>query len=268
MLRNQAGRFRQDLLFTFENEWPTYWDLSPAYVASFRFGGAFRLGGGVQFNHFIPVDGKITDPRNENVRYVYARTPGGNDSDTAYVAFKGIKLMGNFAFDPKALMGGSGIGSLLGPEDLKIYGEAAVLGLDRDKAHDDLYGPIPKRMPVMIGCNLPAFRFLDRMAVELEYYGAPWVDDPTIFEHTRSSRLTPIPKRSALDTNTVNDNLKWSLYASKTISGHVKISAQAASDHSRPGIFTGYGEAAPPRNEVPFFSPSEWYWVTRIAYFF
>jgi hypothetical protein len=52
------------------------------------------------------------------------------------------------------------------------------------------------------------------------------------------------------------------------VSGHVKISAQAASDHYRPGIFTGYGEAAPPKNEVPFFSPSDWYWMTKLAFFF
>jgi len=264
-LGNEVGRFKQDLLFTFENEWPTYWDLSPAYVASYRFGGAFRLGGGVQLNHFIPVDAKVTDPGTDNVKYKFPKSPGSNDSDSAYVAFRGVKLMGNFAFDPKVLIGGMGS---LGPEDLKLYGEVAVLGLDRDRAHDDLYGPITKRMPMMVGFNLPAFGYLDRLNVEAEYYGAPWVDDPTIFEHSRSSRLTPIPKRSALDTNTTKDNIKWSIYASKTLSGHVKISAQAASDHYRPGIFAGYGEGAPPKNEVPFLSPAEWYWMTKIAFFF
>lgn len=269
-LGHEAGRFKQDLLFTFENEWPTYWDLSPAYVASYRFGArrfgdAFRLGGGVQANHFIPVDAKVTDPENDNVKYKFPKSPGSHDSDSAYVAFKGVKLMGNFAFDPKVLLGGAGS---LGPEDLKLYGEVAVLGLDRDRAHEDLYGPIAKRVPMMIGFNLPAFGYLDRLNVEAEYYGAPWVDDPTIFEHTRGSRLTPIPKRSALDTNTTQDNFKWSIYASKTVAGHVKISAQAASDHFRPGIFAGYGADAPPKNEVPFFSPREWYWMTKIAYFF
>lgn len=265
----EAGRFKQDLLFTFENEWPTYWDLSPAYVASYRFGArrfgdAFRLGVGAQLNHFIPVDAKVTDPENDNVKYKFPKSPGSNDSDSVYVSFKGVKLMGNFAFDPKAWMGAGS----LGPEDLKLYGEVAVLGLDEDRAHNDLYGPIAKRMPMMIGFNLPAFGYLDRLNVEAEYYGAPWVDDPTIFEHTRGSRLTPIPKRSALDTNTAKDNIKWSVYAAKTIAAHVKISAQAASDHYRPGLFAGYGADAPPKNEVPFFSPKEWYWMTKIAFFF
>jgi hypothetical protein len=267
-LSHQVGGFQQDLLFTFENEWPTYWDLSPAYIAAYGFGATLHLGGGVQLNHFIPVDGKITDPQNDNVRYIYAKTSGGSDTDTVFVAFRGVKLMANFSFDPKALLGGLDGDGPLGPEDLKLYGEIAVLGLDRDRAHNDLYGPISKRMPMMIGFNLPACKYLDRLNVELEYYGAPWVDDPSIFEHTRTSRLTPIPKRSALDTNTTRDNFKWSIYASKIFAGHAKISAQAASDHFRPGIFTGYGEAAPPKNEVPFFSPKEWYWMTKIAFFF
>jgi hypothetical protein len=264
-INNRIGAFEQDLLLAFEDEWPTYWDASPAYVAAYRFGSVFRIGGGFQLNHFLPVDAKITDPKDGNVTYKFPKAPGSHDSDSAFVPFRGIKLMADFAFDPKALLGGPGP---FGPEDLKLYGEIAVLGLDRDRAHDDLYGPIAKRMPMMAGINLPAFGWLDRLGLELEYYGAPWVDDPSIFEHTRSSHLTPIPKRSALDTNTVRDNFKWSFYAAKTVAGHVRLSAQAASDHYRPGIFTGYGEAAPPKNEVPFFSPAEWYWVAKLAYFF
>lgn len=259
--------FEHDLLFTFENEWPTYWDVSPAYIAAYRFGGGQRIGGGVQLNHFLPVDAKITDPENANVTYKYPKGAGG-DSDSVFVSFRGVKLMADFAFDPKGLFGLDAGAGPFGPEDLKIYGEMAVLGLDRDRAHNDLYGPLSQRMPVMLGFNLPAFGFLDVLNVEGEYYGARWADDPTIFEHTRSSRLTPIPKRSALDTNTARDNFKWSIYAAKTLAGHLRISGQAASDHFRPGIFTGYGEAAPPKNEVPFNSPGEWYWTAKIAYFF
>jgi hypothetical protein len=267
-VNNRLGSFEQDLLLTFENEWPTYWDASPTYIAAYRFGEIFRIGGGVQLNHFLPVDGNITDPENENVKYRFPKGPGSSDSDSVFVSFRGVKIMANFSFDPKAWLGGSGNRGTLGPEDLKFYGEIAVLGLDRDRAHNDLYGPVSKRMPVMIGFNLPAFGYLDWLNLEGEYYGAPWVDDPTIFEHTRSSRLTPIPKRSAMDTNTTRDNFKWSIHASKTLAGRFRICAQAASDHFRPGIFTGYGEAAPPKKEVPFFSPGEWYWTARLAYFF
>jgi hypothetical protein len=121
---------------------------------------------------------------------------------------------------------------------------------------------------MMIGFNLPAFRFLDRLNVEFEYYGAPWVDDPTIYNHTSGNQPTPIPKKSGLDTNTTRDNMKWSVYASKVLVDHVKISAQVASDHFRPGIFQGYGDNNPPLNDAPFYSPAEWYWMAKIAYFF
>jgi hypothetical protein len=263
---HQAGSFEHDLLFTFDSDWFPYWDISPAYVAAYHFGKAARIGGGAQFYHYIPIDRKLTSQKTDWVRYI--DTTVHPAPETTFISFKGIKVMGNFEFDPKALMGYEEGSGSLGPEDLKIYGEAAILGLDGDKAHNALYGTLAKRMPMMIGFNLPAFKFVDRLNVEVEYYGAPWVDDPSIYNHTTGNQPTPIPRLSAADTNTTKDNIKWSIYASKVVSGHVKISAQAASDHFRPGFFTGYGDNAPPSNEVPFFSPKEWYWTGKIAYFF
>jgi hypothetical protein len=263
---NRLGMFEHDFLLTFDNDWYPYWDLSPAYIAALHFGKAARIGGGIQFYHYLPADSKLTMPKTEAVQYIDASDAAA--PETTFIAFKGIKVMANFAFDPKALVGWEEGGGILGPEDLKLYGEMAVLGLDGDRAHKDLYGPISRRMPMMIGFNLPAFRFLDRLNVEVEYYGAPWVDDPSIYNHTSGNQVTPIPKISGLDTNTTKDNLKWSVYASKVLADHVQISGQAASDHFRPGIFQGYGDNLPPLNEVPFFSPSEWYWMAKIAYFF
>jgi hypothetical protein len=263
---HQVGDFEHDLLFTFDSDWFPYWDISPAYVAAYHFGKVARIGAGAQLYHYLPIDSKLTSQKTDWVRYV--DTTVRSAPETTYISFKGIKVMGNFSIDPKAIMGYDEGSSSLGPEDLKIYGEAAILGLDGDKAHNDLYGPISKRMPMMIGFNLPAFKFVDRLNVELEYYGAPWVDDPSIYNHTTGNQPTPIPRLTGLDTNNTKDNIKWSIYASKVVSGHVKISAQAASDHYRPGFFQGYGDNSPPANEVPFFSPKEWYWTGKIAYFF
>lgn len=265
-LHNELGSFEHDLLLTFDTDWFPYWDLSPAYIAAYHFGKAARIGGGIQLYHYIPADSKLTSQKTLGVAYVDASNAAA--PETTYISFKGIKLMANFAFDPKALLGWEEGTSSLGAEDLKLYGEWALLGLDGDKAHNDIYGPISKRMPMMVGFNLPTFKFLDRLNVEVEYYGAPWVDDPTIYNHTSGNTVTPIPKISALDSNNTKDNIKWSVYASKIVAEHVKISAQVASDHFRPGIFQGYGDNNPPLNEVPFFSPSEWYWMTKLAYFF
>jgi hypothetical protein len=265
-LHNQLGMFEHDFLLTFDSDWYPYWDISPAYVASLHFGKAARIGGGAQFYHYIPADSKLTTPRTEAVRHIDNSNAAA--PETTFISFKGIKLMANFAFDPKALMGWEEGRGALGAEDLKLYGEVAILGLDGDKAHNDLYGPVSKRMPMMIGFNLPAFRLLDRLNVEVEYYGAPWVDDPSIYYHISGKDVTPIPKKSGLDTNNTKDNLKWSVYMSKVLADHVKISAQVASDHFRPGFFQGYGDNLPPLNNVPFFSPSEWYWTAKMAYFF
>lgn len=259
---HQSGFFEQDLLFSFDSDWFPYWDISPAYIAKVHAGSALTIGAGVNLYHWIPVDKKLTSEKINEVAYIDTAT-----NDTTYISFKGTKLMGNFSFDPKALFGYSGDG-LLGAEDLKLYGEVAVIGLDKDKAHNALYGTISKRMPMMVGFNLPAFKILDRLNVEVEYYQAPWVDDPSIYNHTSGPQVTPIPKISALDTNNTKDNLKWSIYGSRVIANHVKLSVQAASDHSRPGLFQGYGDNNPPINHVPYFSPSEWYWSTKIAYFF
>jgi hypothetical protein len=261
-VHHQTGFFTHDFLLTFDSEWYPYWDVSPAYIANVQLGGALRLGAGVNFYHYIPVDKKMTTQKIKENAYIDTAT-----HDTTYISFKGTKLMGNFTFDPKALLGYSGEG-IMGAEDLKLYGEIGVIGLDNDKAHKALYGTLSQRMPMMIGFNLPAFKILDRLNVEVEYYGAKWVDDPSIYNHISGPPVTPIPKASASDTNTTKDNIKWSIYGSRVLAQHVKLSLQAASDHYRPGIFQGYGDNNPPLNGVPFFSPKEWYWETKIAYFF
>ncbi len=66
----------------------------------------------------------------------------------------------------------------LGEEDLKIYGELAILGLKDYPGH---YNDFSKRIPMMLGFNLPFFgllnlflpRFtkLDVLKLELEYQG-------------------------------------------------------------------------------------------------
>ncbi len=260
-LHHQTGSFEHDILLTFETDWYPYWDLSPAYVATYHAGSVFRIGAGVNLYHFIPIDKSLTTDTIPAVKYITS------DHDTVAIAFKGVKLMANFTFDPKALLGG-GEGGVLGAEDLKLYGEVGVLGLDNDKAHKELYGDISKRMPMMIGFNIPTFKVLDKLALEVEYYGAPWIDDPSIYYHYTSNQPRPIPKSATLDTNNTKDNIKWSVYGSRILSGHVKLSFQAASDHFRPGLFNGYGDNKPAANHPPFFSPSDWYWTTKIAYFF
>jgi hypothetical protein len=265
-LHHQTGNFEHDLLLLFETDWYPYWDISPAYIATYHAGKAFRIGAGINLYHAIPIDKGLTQDTIPAVKYIMKNEADTTKFDTTAIAFNGIKLMANFSFDVKALLGGEE--GVFGPEDLKLYGEVGVLGLDNDKAHKKLYGDIPKRMPMMVGFNIPTFKALDRLALEVEYYGAPWIDDPSIYYHTSGNQPRPIPKSAVTDTVNKKDDIKWSVYGSRIVAEHVKLSLQVASDHSRPGLFNGYGDNKPAANHVPFFSPSDYYWTAKIAYFF
>jgi hypothetical protein len=134
------------------------------------------------------------------------------------------------------------------------------------QVYEKLFGKASNRMPVMVGFNLPAFRLLDRLGLEIEWYGAKFKDDLAPYNHFRGNH--PQPKPLHADTNYARDNLKWSFYGSRMLNRNVKLSFQVASDHYRPGVWVGYGDNKPASSQVLFRGPSEWYWMTKIAYFF
>jgi hypothetical protein len=256
------GGWSNDLLMTFETEFNPYYDISFAYVTSYQFGRLLRVGAGGNYYHAIPITDNIT----HNKRWIYVDTL---TQDTTRISFAGIKLMGNFSLDLKALFSDDGP---FGPEDLKLYGEVALFGLENTKAYQEIYGSYAKRMPVMMGFNLPAMGHLDRLAFEIEWYGAEFKDDLGGYNHTASNTPSPLPYSLspggyAADKFT-RDNVKWSLYGSRTFAKHVKVSLQVANDHYRPGVFTGYGDNAPAGSQVLTVTPSDWYWMSKIAYFF
>jgi hypothetical protein len=258
-LRFASGMFTHDLIAQFETEFYPFYDISPAYVVSARFGSALRLGAGVNFHHLLPVDASLTT---DTTSMIWVDTSAVVD-DTVQLSARGVKLMANGSLDLKALFGGV---DALGPEDLKIYGEVALIGLRNDKAAKYLYGEFANRMPKMVGINLPTFKLLDRLALEVEHYTAPFADNLEMFKHIEANRPSVLPLDP--DSTITRDDIKWSLYGSKVVHDHIKFSLQVASDHFRPGIFTGYGDNNPPRTDAVLFRPEEWYWMGKIAYFF
>jgi hypothetical protein len=260
-LHHRSGGFSHDFLFTFETDFFPYWDMSPAYVANYEIGKVFRIGGGVNFYHLIPIDRRLTEG---NRQFFDVDTAGAVD-DTTFISFQGTKVMATAALDLKALFGAGGEDGALGAEDLKLYFEAALIGLDNSPAYKKLYGDYANRMPIMVGFNLPTFKILDRLSLEVEQYKAKFKDDIT--GYNVYSNPTPIPFGN-LDTAYTADDFKWSLHGSKVIKNHIKISAQVASDHFRPGVFKGYGDNNPPTRQAILTKPSEWYWTTKVAYFF
>lgn len=267
------GAFRQDLIFNSETELYPLFDISPAYLASYSFGKALRIGAGVNFYHLIPVAPRLTSP--DTLAYDGSDAPfnfnGDPNSrtwvyvdtlahDTTFLSFKGTKVMANFAFDPKALFSAPGMGD----EDLRLYGEIALLGLDGSKAYKAVYGGYAQRMPIMVGFNLPVFRLLDHLSIEVEHYGARIRDDLARYQSTTGAYMSPLPVANTSKRDLARDDWKWSLHAQRTF-GAIRLSGQVANDHSRPG-----GTLTAPGSEWEsyFAAPGDLYWMLKAGYSF
>lgn len=272
-LQHVSGGFEQNLILNSETELYPLFDLSPAYIASMKIGNSLRIGAGVNFYHLIPISSRITSPDSfaydgSDRRSTYDGDPNTRTwiyvdttvHDTTFLSFAGTKIMVSASFDPKALFEGG----TFGEEDLKLYGEIAVIGLDMGKAYKAIYGGYSRRMPVMAGFNIPAFKLLDHLSIEMEWYGARFKDDLARYQSTTGAYHSMLPVVNSKNLDLSRDDWKWSLHAQKTL-GNVRISAQAANDHSRSG-----GTINSPGSEWEAFyvTPRDWYWMANVGFFF
>jgi hypothetical protein len=282
------GKFRTDFLLPMEQDVPGInGDLSPSVIATVKFGG-LEFGTGVNCHHCLPVKPSNTSPKirpNDNPSlygvgngYVLpnpafdATQPvtewsGANPryliDTTDFYTFQGLKVMARASFDPKALIAMD----WLGPEDLKVFGEVAVLGW---KNYPFYYEKRSERMPIMVGLNLPAFRFFDVISVQVEKYSSKQTNAmkfstgpalpmpvPWGFDEAGSPRVDP----NLFDLNHKNltdDDLKWSVYAQKEIVKGLSILTQVANDHIRLPNEWGANPSIPITN-----SPKDWYYLLR-----
>jgi hypothetical protein len=195
---------------------------------------------------------------------VYSRDSIGVDSITGgplwgnqkYYTFRSTKIALRASFDPKAFFPHR----FMGDEDLKLYGEYAILGLQnyptRNAPHADYYNKISERSPFMVGFNFPAFRVLDVLAIELEELkSAYWAGQSVPFE-----KGLPIPPEQ---TSISLADVKWSVYAKRRL-GAFTLIAQAARDHlipnqNNPGL-------ADRNDALP--EPDDWWWAIKVQYGF
>lgn len=264
-----AGTLRHDILLTTEMDVYPLHDISLTYMAGYTPHPFADISAGIQFARFISVDERKTTPWEDNVLFNaaspdsrkwigYADTTTG---DTTRYTFSGIKCMGRFSLDPQAFFKCR----ILGKEDLKVYAEAALLG---EKNYAPWYMKRYERMPVMFGFNFPAFRFLDILSLEVEWYGSPYWNSQ---EHIWKDR-SPVPYTgSSPDPDNwrckTDDQWKWSIYASRKIGTYLRISGQAASDHTPrywytpgPPTFVKYTEMVP--------RTRDWYYMMRMSVYF
>jgi hypothetical protein len=265
----ENGWFKGDLYVGSDmRDYPLH-DISPTLIGTASPHPVVEFSAGAMFAHLITLDERKTTPGTDTVVFKKGTQRWNNvgwvdpaTGDTILYTFRGIKAMARMTLDPKSLFDFD----LFGKEDAKLYGEAAVLGV---KNYPGWYENIEERIPVMFGFNVPAFKILDVLAIEGEYYGFKHWNTPESVWKSRS----PVPYDGKVISfyddwePKTDDDWKWSVYMSKKIMNRMRISAQVASDHiSRmpymppPPSFSKYTEICP--------RTQDWYWMTRVMYYF
>jgi hypothetical protein len=197
------NRIRLDMLLTSEQIFQPEGDLSLSFLAGYKLGSMLDCGVGVSCNRLIPVDPSLTN------------SPG----DAPYT-MQGVKLMARCAFDPKSLLS-EGFSGAFGRQDLKIYSEAAILGV---KNYGTYYDSVWQRMPIMLGFNFPTLNVLDVLSLEGEYFDYP-------YQNGIAGPDSPYPLPPS---NFPNQNKRhWSIWAQKTIIKGFAITGLVGKDHFR-----------------------------------
>jgi hypothetical protein len=177
--------------------------------------------------------------------------------DTVIYTTQGVKLMARASFDPQQIAPMF----FLGPNDLKIYGEIALLGWKNQPGY---YEKRWNRVPRLLGFNLPAFKLLDVLSLEIEYFPNPMADD--LEQMISKGNYNPMPFGSGLLFPDVDhkDDWKWTVYASKKVLDGFSIRAQIANDHFR-------APQIPPNQHLFSSIPatrtmSNWYYVVTLNF--
>jgi hypothetical protein len=274
-----------DVLFTEETQIMPLNDLSLTFLAGYTIPELFDVGAGIMFDRLIPMAGKLDEPAFQGgAQDTFYHSSGTLDT----VKWGGTKLMAHAAFDPKGLLPAA-LTRLLGKEDGKIYAEAAVLGLNSftayKKATDssgtviagayvvdslmNFYSDITQRIPIMAGFNIPAFKLLDYLSVEVEWFGWPY--SPSLYNYQDLVHTIPqpiIPTTSSTNGTTQRtlytkgNDWKFSFNFQKTIWGRFSAIGQIARDHTRHDAY--YSAFADP--EEVFLQNNQWGWWLKLQY--
>ncbi len=205
-----------NFLFTTESQVLPLGDYGLSLLGEYTIGKAFTIGAGVYFSHLFSVNGNNTTPQKpSNLAPVDSLT-----NDSIYYSFQGTKVMARIAFDPKVLLPFH----VFGKNDLRLYSEAAIIGL---KDYPVYYNELWRRIPVMVGFDLPAFRTMDVLSIELEWYKWNWPNS-----YTNSLFNGQVPEPDVVPGyNSKQNEFKWSVYAKKHLGKTFSIIGQVAYDH-------------------------------------
>lgn len=289
------GKFKTEFLLPMEQDLPGInGDISPTLIVSGTPVKGLELGAGANCHHCVaikpsrtspeirvPADGTFyglgngyvidnpsfdtslaaTDINGTNPRYML---------DTAnFYTFQGLKLMARASFDPKVYVP---LGGILGPEDLKVFGEVAVLGW---KNYAFYYEERSERMPVMFGVNLPSrvpgFKLFDVLSLQFEHYSSRLpnavlfpsstaLPQPASWGYNEAGNVTYDPNDMDRDHEKLKkDDWKWSVYARREVVQGLRLYAQVANDYIRLPNEWGALPSLPLTNDS-----KDWYYLVRL----
>lgn len=245
----------QDLMLTSEPYIVPLQDFGLSYLFSYSIGKFLEIGGGIFFDHLWSVNPDYTTPEVPQNMIVDTST---QETDSSYYTFKGTKVMARLVFDPKGFFNID----IFGENDLRLYAEWAIIGLKNYPVH---YNDITQRMPFMIGFNVPAFKILDVLALELELYNSPY---PNSYANSfNGSFHLPQPHIEPRMQDVINydrDDLKWSIYIAKKLAGCFELIGQVAFDHVR---MTRHDDREQDREEV-LRQPGDWHYRFKCRFEF
>ena len=271
---NLGGIISQDVNFFPEPLVAPIGDITPAYELSLNL-PIFQAGVGAAYNRLIAFKPSALQPKTPDNTYAKVtdeitaadgtkdtieirgrldQIASSNPLDTVKLGYwnkRGLKLMARAAVD---------LGFLLpekarGPEDLRLFAEAAVLGWENQGF---FYENRSQRIPVMFGINLPTFTLLDLLSVQGEYYAAR-------FDNTQSYTTSSLPVWDVASFTSYNpddfkkDDWKWSVYAKKSFSPLFRVRVQIANDHMRLREFL-----LQQSDETLLRRPGHWYYLMRL----
>ncbi len=184
------------------------------------------------------------------------------------LSLKGTKLDAYVSIDIKKILNlDAGDNGLFGKNDLKIYTEAALIGLkDPDYYPNDttITPSLLNRLPVMLGVNLPVFKILDLLSVEVEWLKYPYANDWWGFSFSQPPTPKPFyPSDSTWRKIYKNgDNWKWTVYIKKSIS-KFDLLLFFANDHVR---YETYSVESHQFTEQSLRRNTNWHWYVKLQY--
>lgn len=157
---------------------------------------------------------------------------------------------------------------LIGEKDLRLYFEAALLGV---KNYPVFYENRLQRIPVMVGLNIPTFKWLDLLAVQGEYFLNRFMNSTyslgqsnTAVPYFPSGNEALYSQDTYMDI-TKKDDYSYTILAQKTILDCFTISGQLARDHLRTiGTNWFYGSRYEPAEVLR--TSRDWYWMLQFAW--